>query len=389
MRPGYLLRVSFLYVYRSWRSTVVLGIMIAFAVAALVFLSSLAVGTNDAMVRNSVGLFSGHVVANHLPWDFQANLSHVLEVEGVQRVLVRRKQPAWLWSGDRTEPVLLFGIQPSDERAMTFLWRKTTAGRYLEDGESTVYLSETMAERLQLRIGDRVPIGLKPGTTVIELTLCGIYRTGILALDQGIAFCPRQVLPDTEGDISAAVFLKSGADHDSVVTKLRSLPGSPHFHAWPELMPDLKQLIDLNFLSMGIVMVLVFGIVSLSISCAFVIYILKNLKEHGIMKAMGVLPSESAGLILTQVTLLTVLASLAGTAIGALIALIMKRVGIDLTAFTSHNQYFVVSGVIYPRLTAYSLCIPAVTSILFGIMAAIWPSVFVIREKAAEILRSL
>jgi ABC-type lipoprotein release transport system permease subunit len=167
------------------------------------------------------------------------------------------------------------------------------------------------------------------------------------------------------------------------------LPGSPDFRSWSDFMPDLKQLIDLNFLSMGIVMVLVFGIVSLSISCAFIIYILKNLREHGIMKAMGFLPSEFACLILLQVTLLTVLASLVGTTVGALTSSAMARVGIDLTALTSHNQYFVVSGVIYPRLTAYSLCTPPLLAVIFGMLAAIWPSVFVIREKAADILRSI
>jgi len=40
-------------------------------------------------------------------------------------------------------------------------------------------------------------------------------------------------------------------------------------------MPDLKQLIDLNYISMSIVILLVFGVVSLGIACAFVIVILK------------------------------------------------------------------------------------------------------------------
>jgi ABC-type lipoprotein release transport system permease subunit len=154
-------------------------------------------------------------------------------------------------------------------------------------------------------------------------------------------------------------------------------------------MPDLKQLIDLNFVSMGIVMVLVFGIVSLGISCAFVIFILKNLREHGIMKAMGMLPTEAVLLIVTQVAVLALAASLAGDVAGALAVLAFARIGIDLTAFTSHNPYFVVSGIIYPRLTFYSLFWPPVLATVFGLLAAVWPCVFVIRKKAADILRTI
>ena len=115
-------------------------------------------------------------------------------------------------------------------------------------------------------------------------------------------------------------------------------------------MPDLKQLIDLNFVSMGIVMVLVFGIVSIGISCAFVIFILKNLREHGIMKAMGILPIEAVLLIVTQVAVLTLAASACRRhRRRAWRYSVLLDLGIDLTAFTSHNQYFVVSGIIYPQ----------------------------------------
>jgi ABC-type lipoprotein release transport system permease subunit len=386
VKYGYLLRLSFLYIWRSWRSTAVLGVMVSAAVAALVFLSSLAIGTNDAMIRNSVGLFSGHISGDNLPPDFAPCIPHI---DGVEHILLRHKQTAWIGAVDLTEAVLLLGVQPSEEKRMTALWRKTVAGRYPEDGENSIYLSEAIAKRLKIDVGDSIRIGRTPTSVMAELTLCGIYRTGISALDQGIAFCPSKATPDAGGSISAAVFLKSGVSPEAVAKELRSLPGRPDFRPWSEFMPDLKQLIDLNFVSMGIVMVLVFGIVSLSISCAFIIFILKNLKEHGIMKAMGILPYEAALLILSQVSLLTVLASLVGTTAGALVALAMARVGIDLTALTSHNQYFVVSGVIYPRLTAYSLGVPPLLAVLFGKLAAIWPSAFVIREKAADILRSI
>ena len=67
-------------------------------------------------------------------------------------------------------------------------------------------------------------------------------------------------------------------------------------------MPDLRQLIDLNYVSMSMVTVLVFGVVSLGIACAFVIFIMKHLREYGIMKAMGVTAGEMMRLIIMEIT---------------------------------------------------------------------------------------
>ncbi|MEW6668347.1 MAG: ABC transporter permease [Thermodesulfobacteriota bacterium] len=381
----FFIKVAFWFVWRSWRSTVVLGFMVSVAVAALVFLSSLAVGTNDAMVRNSVGLYSGHISAERLSHGLSRES---LLVSGVKGVLIRNSVQVWLGHGHSREATVLTGVDPTEERRFTALWKKASRGRYLRKEDRAIFLSENVAHRLGVGVGARVKVGTVPGEWIGSLTVCGLFRTGISALDLGMAFCTMDTLPEGAGHPSAAVFLQDGVGPDAVLEKYGSLAGSSAFRAWTEFMPDLKQLIDLNYLSMGIVMVLVFGVVSLGISCAFVIFILKSIREHGIMKAMGVLPAESSCMIAAQILLLTLTASLAGVIVGALAVAGFSRVGIDLGAWTSYNPYLAVSGVIFPRLTAYSLCVPPVLALGFGLFAAVWPSVFIIRARAAEILRS-
>jgi ABC-type lipoprotein release transport system permease subunit len=138
---------------------------------------------------------------------------------------------------------------------------------------------------------------------------------------------------------------------------------------------------------MSIVILLVFGVVSLGIACAFVIVILKTIREYGILKAMGVTSGETMLLIVFEVVLMNILASTLGIIIGVALSLLVRETGIDLTAFTSHNRYFAVSGVIYPRLTPYAWGVPPVLAFLFSLIASIWPAVLVARRRAAEILR--
>ncbi len=65
------------------------------------------------------------------------------------------------------------------------------------------------------------------------------------------------------------------------------------------------------------------------------------------------------------------------------------HIGIDISAFTSHNQYFAVSGMLYPRLTGPALFAPPGVAMVFGLVAAIWPIVYINRKDPADILRSV
>ncbi len=385
MRLIFLLKIAGLTLWRSWRATLVLSFMVVSAVAALVFLSSLAVGTNDAMIRNSTGLFTGHIAGSMIGED---DLDRV-QGHGIEQVLIRRQQQLLLESDGVLEPVLLTGVDPLLEKKTTAFWRKTVAGRYLLPGEDAIYLSQETAGRLNLTVGGKVAVVSRNARPLKHLVVCGIYRTGISQFDQGLAFCPHQALPAGEATTAIAVFLQAGAPVDGTTARLRQLIPTATFASWPEFMPDLKQLIDLDSVCMAIVIVLVFAIVSIGIACTFLIFSLKNLREFGIMKAMGMLAEDTALLLVAQIGLMTILAAAIGTAAGIALVALFSHIGIDISAFTSHNQYFTVSGILYPRLTGPAVITPPLAAIVFGLAAAIWPVVYVVRRNPAEILRNV
>ena len=372
------------FLWRSRRSTATLTTMIVAAVATLVFLDALAVGVSDAMIRNSVSLVSGHITVENMPDDRSPDALHAA---GVERVLRRRTAQAWLRRDDRLAGSVLWTVDPDAEKEATALWRKTVSGRYPEAGKPELFLGAPVAEELGLNVGDRVTVAEGPALPGRELVLCGTFRTGIAALDRALAFTPE--LPGApSGPWDAALFLADGAPAESVRDAL-PIPAGATARTWAERMPDLKQLIDLNALCMVLVEVLVFFIVSLGIACAFVIFILKNIREHGIMKSMGVSSGETALLLLLEIGGLTLAASALGLAIGSAVSLAVAGPGVDLGAMTSHNQYFAVSGVIHPRLTPAGLALPPLMALIFALLAGIWPACMVARQRPAEVLRSI
>lgn len=375
------------FLIRSPRTTAVLSLMVVAAVSTMIFLAALCEGVSDAMIRNSVELFTGHITCSNLPEGFPVDR---LRTGAVKGVLERATIPGLLMRGAATEQLLLIEVDPSRETALSAVAKKVVRGRYLRDGEPGIVLSAIVAERLSVELGQTVAFRKLPEGSEVSLEVKGIYSTGLDQVDRTMAFCPRGFLPQVQRVRTAAVFLKEGVETQSLVEQFRSsFPGEMSCSSWKELMPDLEQLIELNYISMEIVLALVFGVMSLGIGCAVVIIVLKNIREFGVLKAMGVTSGELALLIAFQVLWMTLSAALVGLLLGAGASWIWGNGGIDLSRFTSHNRYFAVSGVIFPRLTPFSLLTPPSLALLAGFVAALWPIGLVLRKKTADILRMI
>ena len=316
-----------------------------------------------------------------------------LNVPGVKQVLVRYHLPVLLRADNGLESIDLIGVHPAQEKQAAAYWKKTVKGAYLSEDkgacEETIFLSQAIVQRLNVALGDRVSLIDRRGTYLKSLKISGFYQTGMSTLDQGVAFCAVQALPPGVHPISAAIFLEAGAPLEMIVDQYRRVLPSASFATWREFMPDLKQLIDLSNFCMDIVIFLVFAIVSVGIASTFLLFTLKNLREHGVMKAMGFTSRETAVLLLSQIGLLTLAAATIGTLIGALMVVVFSHTGIDISTYISHNQYFAVSGMLYPRLTGFALFAPPFVAVIFSLIAAVWPITYVLRKDPADILRSV
>jgi ABC-type lipoprotein release transport system permease subunit len=375
------------FLTRSPRTTAVLSLMVVAAVSTMIFLAALCEGVSDAMIRNSVELFTGHITCSNLPEGFPVDR---LRTDAVKGILERAAFPGILMRGPAMDQILLIEVSPSREAALSAVAKKVVRGSYLRDGEPGILLSAIVAERLAVEPGQTVAFRTFSESREVSLEVKGVYSTGLDQVDRTMAFCPTGFLPRTQRLRTAAVFLKDGIEPQSLVEHYRSsFPGELSFSSWNELMPDLKQLIELNYVSMEIVLALVFGVMSLGIGCAVVIIVLKNIREFGVLKAMGVTSGELSLLIAFQVLWMTLSAALVGLLLGAGASWIWGNGGIDLSRFTSHNRYFSVSGVIFPRVTPFSLLTPPSLALLAGFMAALWPIGLVLRKKTADILRMI
>jgi ABC-type antimicrobial peptide transport system permease subunit len=156
---------------------------------------------------------------------------------------------------------------------------------------------------------------------------------------------------------------------------------------WEKLTPELEQLTRLNFVAMLIVIVRVVVIMAAGLSNTILVSVMDRYREFGVLKAMGVTPWEIVRLIVTETAVMCVAAGAIGLLAGAAATLAAGRAGIDLSRFTSMNPHFVMSSVVYPRLTAQMTIAPALSVLCLGLAASAWPGWSAARRSAAEVMR--
>jgi ABC-type lipoprotein release transport system permease subunit len=269
--------------------------------------------------------------------------------------------------------------------------RRIIAGRYPQPGRAQILIGKACADTLGLAVGATLNLMTDPTSTARAYRVSGIFATGIEHFDAQFTYIADPHLDETLAAAATteyAFFFHPGASIPKATAAIgQQLPPTWQLKRWDQLMPDLVQLIDLNEISMQIIMVLVVVLVGFGISNTFILTIVERYREFGILKAMGVTPHELTLLIFLESFLVCAGAALLGLLIGWGLTTGLGLVGIDLSAFTSHNRYFVVTGVVHPRLTYGGLLGPGLLVVLVSLISSYLPTRMAGRRITADILR--
>ncbi|HOX38077.1 MAG TPA: FtsX-like permease family protein [Candidatus Brocadiia bacterium] len=378
---------------RRSRSWITIG-AIGMAVAALTFLSAIMVGVNDAMIVNSISVHTGQLlVRSDKPLETTARWAEMSEFpRGMKAALPRLSAPVMLVVDSKASPVQLTGVVPERERIVSAVPARVVEGAYLAapSAGAEILIGAKTASTLSVKPGDALNIRLPDGTTR-PAKVVGVFRTGIDRFDEGMAYAHLGTVRDiatasTTGDV--AVFFETGTPDEEAADIVKPLlREGERIAPWKALLPELDQLTQLNVVSMTIVILLVVIMVAAGISNTVLVSVMDRHREFGILKAMGVTPSELMTLILLETAMICAGAGLLGSIVGALITCAGARTGIDLGRFTSENPHFVMSGVVYPRLTWQMTAAPIIAVLVAGMIAALWPARLASKRKTADIMR--
>jgi len=390
-----LVKLAWRNLLRNFRRTALTVALIAIGVAAMAIAWAVFDGGNNQSINMMTGTFTGHVQIHlkgytddpSLDRTFAASdvdIARLSGVPGVRAIAPRLQAPVMISTDDNSRGVLLVGVDPRQEQAVTSLHKKLTAGQWISNDQAGgVVIGHTLAKALKIGIGDDVAVltqGMQGSIGALRLKVAGIYATGNDMVDGLQAFIS---LNDAKTLFSAGEQLTTLAlklDHydrsqAAVEGLIGLLPPAFEVKGWAQLLPDMAQKVNFHEWVATIVMVMLFGIVAVGVANTILMSVLERMREFGAVMALGAPPAQVFWLIMMEAAVLGLLGFIIGMVIGGGAVACFGTVGIDFSSQSDALQQMPgLSNKLYPHLASRRIALLAIGVALVAVGAALSPA---------------
>jgi len=231
-----------------------------------------------------------------------------------------------------------------------------TAWRLFDAGPA-VLVSDSYAYRHGVQAGDTVSITARTGPA--ELPVAGVYQS--YDANEGAILMSRRTydgLFDDPGVTSLGLYLADGRDAEAVMAELRAVSAGRQaliMNSNARIRELSLGIFDRTFLITDVLYWLAVAVAIIGILGAMLGMQLERSREFGILRALGMTPFQTGGLVSLQSAFLGLLAGLAAMPLGLLMAWILVAV-INRRAFGWQITFVVTSAEL---LTALLLAVGA------------------------------
>lgn len=385
----------------------------AFAILAYVFMYSYFDGFGEQIVDNATRYVTGHLqleregfrldLAPELAFDDPAPVLAQLrtrpEVEGAAP---RVQAQALASSPTKSEGIVLLGVDPPAERAITFIHRTIVEGQALEAGaDRDIVVGRDLADKLGLRLGEKLVVmapgvGGELGTAAYRIR--GIFATESSAFDGSMAFV---TLPAAQallglGQRVSTINVRL-IDRERLAESAAKIAGSLKEQqralavvSWSQLMPRIADMLGLIRAIRAIVVGVFLLVVALAVMNTVFMAVAERTREFGVMMALGTPPAAVVRMVLYETFALMLLAALLGyAAAGALVGYLGYQ-GLDLSSlYAGFNTIPGMTGIAYPRLMLASIAWPGVALFLAALLVSLYPALRAGRLDPSTAIRRL
>jgi ABC-type lipoprotein release transport system permease subunit len=373
-----------------------------FGILGYVFVLAFFDGFFENTIENSTRYVTGHVQVERPGFrrelapeaaigEPQALLAELRSVPGVAAAAPRVQAQALASTAAKSEGIMLVGIEPQAERAVTFIHRTVVEGRPLAPGaDREAMIGRELAAKLRLRLGEKVVVMSQAangelGTAAYRVT--GIFATESATFDGAFVFVTlpaAQALLALDGRISTInLRLEERSRTAHAIGQLRARFGSDGlaFVPWQELLPQLEEMVQFNRVVTNILLAVLLLVVATAIMNTVFMAVAERTRELGIMMALGTSPPAVLRMVLYETVVLLMVAAVAGYAVGIAAVAYFGRAGLDLSGFfQGYAAIPGLTGIIYPRLMSASIVPPGVALVLVGVLVSLYPA-----AKAAKL----
>lgn len=326
-----LFRLAWRNIWRNKRRTLITLASILFAVLLSSFMESLQKGAWNNMINNVVNFHTGYIQVHQKGfWEEQsldycfplvATKQPLKQSAGVSAVVPRLESFALASTGANTMGVMVTGIDPVVENAMTGLKERLTAGDFLQSNSKKVLIAAGIAENLKLKVGDTLLMisqGYHGVNAAGKYPVAGIVHYPSPELNRLLVFL---ALPEAQWFYGAEGMITSLVIRPENPKKMNSTLQSLHqaFPAstyeimdWKELLPDLLEAKKIDSAGNVIVYIILYMIIAFGLLGTILMMVRERQYEFGLLLAIGMKRWLLGIVVWLEVMILGILGALAG-----------------------------------------------------------------------------
>ncbi len=401
-------------IWRNPRRTILTVCAITFASVLLVFMLSFQFGSYETMINTSVKISTGHLQVQAEKYQEKKSIRFVIpdpraiadivdQIPEVAAYTFRGQAFSLISSKDRTYGVVVTGIDPVKEANVSRLKKLVREGNFLSaDDVNLAVVGRLLAKNLRVTIGDELTLlgqGRDGSIAATVVQVKGIFSSGIDEFDRSAMQIPLVAFQDTfsmdEAVHEVVVIGKSLSDVSRIKAKLKTALSDLNSRKplkildWQELMPGLRQAIEMDLISGLIFYGLLIIVVAFSILNTFLMAIFERTREFGVMMAIGTTPRRLTKVLLIESISMTLIGILAGILIGIGITYYFQINGIDFSGGSELLSQFGITGRMYPKLSFLSVSIGPFMVLFFTFFAALYPALKVRRLRPVEAMTAI
>jgi len=237
--------------------------------------------------------------------------------------------------GGQSSAATIQGIDPASERQVTALGERMTSGSLtaLVPGSFAVLLGSELASKLGVKVGDTVVVAIAEGSVtpagvvprMRRFTVAGTFYSGMYEIDASLAVVN---LRDAAklfrlGDNVTGLRLKM---HDPFEAPRAArevageLGGGLFVDDWTQRHANFFRSIELTKRMMFFILLLVVAVAAFNIVSTLVMAVKDKQPDIAILRTLGARPSSVLAVFATQGTVIGVVGTLAGVALGVLLS---------------------------------------------------------------------
>lgn len=409
MTSSKLWKIAYRDLMRNRRRSFFTLLAVALGLAMLMTFNGLIAGTWDEVIRNNIRLKTGHIQLRapsyeekkvSLQWqDLLSNPEGL--ADSIQRMNEVKIATPVLWvstilsTGDESLGLQVFGVDPNSP-FYDPVRESIMGGKYLSpDDRNGIMIGQRLANSLGVGVGDRVNLALVNADGNADediVTIRGIFSTGIVSYDESAVFMlldKAQALARTGDRASAIVVLLNRQDDtDRVAAAIRG--DGVSIITWRESNQLVLDTVELGMNFYMILDAIVMLIVAVIIANTLLMAVFERIREIGILAALGMKGRQIMLMFLFEALML----GLSGVALGIIIGTggvaYLSKVGIPLGAAASAaGSNFALGSTMYAEFVPVTFMWLAIWTLIFVLVASLYPARFAARQEPVDALRSL